>query len=101
MQVMTVGNVVIGSTCIDAAKQVRGVASSVTFGVAINGWFIFLSLVAAIFQAVATVDLFTHIKLFYIKIPISGSLWYLIMIAVSSFVAQRLHHRHHQTHALT
>ena len=78
------GSIVVGSTCIEAVNHVTGMASALPYGVAINVWFICLSLVVAIFQAVAAVDLFTHIRLFYIKIPFSGSLCYLITIIVSS-----------------
>ena len=85
MQILAVGSIAVASTCIHGIVTVSGLdlATNSHTGVAINGWFILLSLVVSGFDVVAIGELFMDIKVLNIKIPIRHSLWYLSAIIVS------------------
>ena len=82
LQVLVVGSIAVASTCIHGIL-VSGLATDSHPAIAINSWFILLSLIITIFEIVAIGELFTDIKLLNIKIPFRHSLWYLSTIIVS------------------
>ena len=96
-QILAAGSIAVASTCIHGIL-VSGLASNSIPGVAINGWFILLSLVVSVFDIVAIGELFIDIRVLNIKIPFHHSLWYLSTIIVS-FIRSRwlsnlIHHCH-------
>ena len=86
MQVAGVIGIIVASICIDGLGFGFSQRFDTLLGVnvtAVNGWFIFLSLVEMIVQAVAITTFFVDIKLLKIKIPLGKSLWYLFNLIVS------------------
>ena len=90
MQVAGVIGIIVASICIDGLTIIQAIFLSwridTVFGInvmAVNGWFIFLSLAEMIVQAVAIITFFVDIKLFKRKIPLGKSLWYLFNLIVS------------------
>ena len=81
-QILAAGSIAVASTCIHGIL-VSGLASNSIPGVAINGWFILLSLIVSVFDIVAIRELFVDIRVLNIKIPFHHSLWYLSTIIVS------------------
>ena len=83
MQVLAAGSIAVASTSIHGILESGHLTTDFHAGIAINGWFILLSLIVSIFDMVAIGELFTDVRVLNIKIPFRHSLWYLSTIIVS------------------
>ena len=82
LQLLAVSSIISSSVCLDKLSAV-GNSKLVSNTRAAAGWILFLSLVACMYQVFTIFQMFSYVKLLYMKIPIGKSLWYLFPLMVS------------------